>query len=996
VSGAPIAAGVVKDVLVERAIRTIVRNTPHIADMPGAVSGLARAAARTIVEVERGGGTRESLAAVLENIGRPDRGAAVLVDTWAELERLRGSRTRSAADEQRSAIELLLERGDTLFGEQSFIVLEDLPLSGPLDRALVSALLSCVRCPVVATSEYAPQLESVPSTKAYHLLRSMAQWDERICNRDTDPLGGAGLRIFAPAPNQHDVVPPSLRIVRLQAAGEAGEVRLAARVIKRHMRIATADHPIRACDILIVARGARYRELICEIFPEHGIGADASLRCPAATTAIGSVLLRLLRLAGDASGGTRDDALSLLRMPHLDLGARAADRLARCVITHGYLGLDGWDARVFRAIGTRATNRVRRLRRAVATARQALSAANSNQEMARTVRRLAKELRLVGNAYFARERVVKGGLGDVLERQLADRSVREDNQSWELIEAVLDDTMPPLLHADASTLRDGKSSFAENWLSLFARALDAETIQQNTRAGDLVRVAGTSNGDGLPAKITIVLGLQQQQFPRQPRQNPFLSDSVCEQLRKRGIEMRTSEDTTDSERESFARAIASADENLYLSYPATDADGKPAVASFFMDDLQRAVGTEHQFGIERLGIADVVPLPEDATSRSELLAAVAHGVWQRLPATSESASDRAASFAAWNDLLASATLVVPITGARTRQPRQSFNREAMKQAPHSTLELSASQLKLIQHCTFQHFVERVLRPASLVTPEYDSLTKGTLVHEAMVQWVRLDGWRRGDAALTELDDWFELRARKLPPAAREGPLARYMIDTDRERLNAFVREELSTITGAEAAKPAYNELAFGERIATRGTHDAASTGATFDMNVDTSLGARVVKFNGSIDRVDTYEGDGVTYGIVLDYKTGESSDFHAKSMLRGTDLQVRLYLLALERLWNIKAVGALYVGFGDGIRRGAISEAAAARIGDFDPKCVTVMTADEWDNFAHAETERLIQPLIERLVTFDIIARPHKGDCGFCALGQVCRYSAQEAAVLNA
>ena len=994
VKGADIAVGVVEDVLIERAIRTAIRTAARSIAPFAVGTGLAAAAAATIAEIEHGGGSRASFADALGNIPVAGDGAHVLLDSWVELDRLRESRVRTTADAQHSAIELLRTR--MVLGACSLVVLEDLPLFGPVDHDLIAALIAAAQCPVIATSEYAEQLPNAPAMQAYSLLRSLAEWNEQACDRGSDSLSGVVTRVFGPPSEEYEFKPPMLRVTRLEAAGDTGEVRLAARVIQRHLRAATADRPIRPSDILVVARGSRYRELICEIFAESGIGVDASPARSAADTALGSVLLELLGLATDNIGGTRDRALALTRTPHLDLGMHAADRLERWVITRGYLGLDGWDEFALRRLGTRTTNRVNRLKRAIATARTSLVAATSNEEIARIVRRLAKDLRLVSNAYFARRRVVRHDSDDVLSVSLADSSVREDNQTWEIIERILDDTMPALARAAGASANHTRTAFVAEWLPLFARALTAESPGPEQSGADLVRVAGASAGDGQPAKITIILGLQQKVFPRQPHQNPFLRDSVRDQLAQYGIEMTSSEDTTDRERESFVRAIATATDSLYLSYAATDMDGKSTVASFFIEDLQRTIGTEHQFGIERLAVADVVPDPEDASSRAELLAAIAHGVWHRLPATTAAEAGRAACFAAWNDLLTHTTAVIPVAQGRIAAARPLFDPVFFARSPHGTLELSASQLKLLHHCTFQHFVEKVLSPAGLVAPEYDALAKGSLLHDAMMQWVKLDGWQHSDEALRQLDVWFVARAAMLSPAVRGSALARFNIETDRTHLATFLGGELDALRSPGAAQPAYNELAFGERVAKHGNRDPASLPTTFDLQVNTSVGVRTVKFTGAIDRVDIYHTAGITHGVALDYKTGPTSKFYAESMLDGSDLQLRLYLLALERLWNIQPAGALYVGFGDGTRRGAVSEDAVNHIGHFDPKCVTVMSPEAWHAFVHVETEKLIRPLIERLVTFDIVARPYERNCGFCELDSICRYNSYETVGANA
>lgn len=979
-----LAAGILEELLTERATRLAAGGA--FPDIP--MGGLAAKVASTIGSVERAGASRTTVETAIRAMGEAGDGARVFLDAWERIERGRDPRLRTLAASFVSVTELLRTRGRSVLGGCSLVVLEDLPLAGRVERELVAALVAAAECPVVATNACAPQLDVAPATRALAALRPMAAWREVACASAVDPLAGGLEHLFRGGPARHGEAPPPLRITRLEAAGDAGEVRLAARVVRRHLRGTGTAYACRPSDILIVAhtRG-RYHALITEIFGAAGIPVTLPRERSAADTALGALLLELLDVAVRPERATRERALELTRAPHLDVGTSAADRLEQSVLLGGYLGLAGWDDLALRALGDRATNRVNRLKRAIATAHDGFAAATTAAHLAPVVRRLAKELRLVNNAYFARRRVARSAPHDDLARALGDGAVREDNQAWEAVEGVLDDTMPALLRLDGALAAKRGLPLAEGWLSLFRRALDGESPGTNRPMADAVRVVGTAAGDGQPAKVTIVLGLLEKVFPRQHRQDPFLRDDVRRRLSAGlGIELRTTEDAAEGERECFARAVSTATQALYLSYAATDEAGKPAVTSFYVEDLQRAVGEEHRFAVERLGVADVAPPVADAGSRAELLAAVSHDVWQRLPRTVAAEAERAAAFAAWNALAARTAGVVPVARGRAHAMRPTFDPTLFAQAPHATLELSASQLKSLGHCSYKHFVEKVLAPEALAAPAYDALEKGSLVHDAMMAWVGLGGWQRGAPALAELDAWVRQRMAALPAAMRESALARFQLEQDRARVLDFLRGELTAMEGEGCFRPRFNELAFGGRSLEHGERDAASRVESLDVVVPTSLGERTVRLTGSIDRVDVIDGRAETLGVAVDYKTGKSSAFYADAMLDGTDLQLRLYLLALERLWGITPVGAIYVGFGDGVRRGAVRADVAERVGGFDPECVRLMGPDEWEEFVHGGTLRLLEPLIDRLVRLDIVARPRDGKCGFCELGPVCRY----------
>ena len=133
--------------------------------------------------------------------------------------------------------------------------------------------------------------------------------------------------------------------------------------------------------------------------------------------------------------------------------------------------------------------------------------------------------------------------------------------------------------------------------------------------------------------------------------------------------------------------------------------------------------------------------------------------------------------------------------------------------------------------------------------------------------------------------------------------------------------------------------------------------------------------------------------VVVDYKTGRTSKYYAKDMMDGVDLQLRLYLLVLEQFWGITPVGALYLGFGDGVRRGALRADMRARFAGIEEGPVKLLAHDEWNEFV-GETPRLIARLVNRLVTLDVRPLPRKKDCGFCELQPLCRYDRWETAVI--
>src|SRR5687768_5737140 len=385
---------VVSDLLTERELRTATGNRYGGATP---MQGLAAKAASTIDLLERSGATPDQLLAALEGRTVGD-GARALARSWHGIS-LRRARLGSAESEVLAAArDLLREQGSVLAGIDA-IVIEDLPLRTNVERELIEALAGAAQCDVILAHGHVRQLPEAPSSRALAWLRQTLQLEETPCEPGTPALD----RLFAvpDAAQRQTVVPTTL----LEAAGDVGEVRLAARVVRRHL-----DAGVRPDEIALVVHGAatRYRELIHEVFTPAGIPIDTTLRRTVADTALGSVLLELLELAILPERMTRETSLSVARSAHIDLRSGDRDHLHRRIINDGYLGLDGWDALALETLGEHAPNRINRLKRAIAHARAAFDAAASPEGAARVVRRLAKELRLVHNAFAARNVIPSG------------------------------------------------------------------------------------------------------------------------------------------------------------------------------------------------------------------------------------------------------------------------------------------------------------------------------------------------------------------------------------------------------------------------------------------------------------------------------------------------------------------------------------------------------------------------------------------------------------
>ena len=973
------------DLLTERALRNAC-GTKFSPEAP--IHGLARQAGDLIESLRRAGATRADLQNALCTAGGANEGAQHLLDAWAQWDAIRPPEACTGADVVFRAAGLLREDAGLLSGCE-LIVLDNLPLDHRADRELVAALVESAPGVVVATYAAPRQLSGTAAVRRLVALRAITNWEEQECPAAPSRFRSAVDRVFTSDPLECALdLPPGAEVRLLESVGEPGEVRLAARVVRRHLRTG-----VPAEDIQIVLRSPdRYLPLIEEVFAAAEIPVAVSRHFTLAEVGIGEVLVRLLQAALHPENCGREESLMLLRTPYLDFEGPVADHFERRVRTGGHLGFTTWESLVADGTGGAALDRVRRFRDALLEANREFQVLDRPEGAARVARRMSQELRLLGNMFFARARAARRGGDDPALRTRQEAMTLRDNQAWEEIEEILE-RMPELLQIEG--IADGVtgSALAARWVATFAGCLSTIRIRGQSPVTGAVRVAGTMAAR--PARVTLVLGLLEKEFPRAARQDVFLRDEVRRALREReGWHLPLSDELIEEEREQFLLAIGSATDVLYLSSATTDSAGKPALPSLFLRDLERVCPIA---GRERLRPSDLTPPLDDASSAADLLAAVAHDTWQHLPAGELFLRRRAGAFSAHDELISRGIDAGSVRGARRHEVRPTLDAALFEGAPHRTLRLSASQLRTIGHCTYAHYVDKVLSPDTLDWPAYDALRKGSLIHDAVMEWsTTLEGWTRGEAALAEADHWVEERIERWPPSMRGDPISQHQAEATRERLREFLRAEFVRVQSADPtqARPRFHELGFGGTPDGAGSRDPASVSDEFPLQFEVDGALVTARFRGSIDRVDVFERDGRLYGVALDFKTGRSARHYAKEMFKGNDLQLRLYMLALEHFWNITPVGALFLGFGDGIRRGVVHEGFASDVPLSEDDDVRRFGEVDWEAFVRDDTLERITPLIGRLVNLDITAAPRANDCGFCSFRPICRFDrfADEAA----
>ena len=358
---------------------------------------------------------------------------------------------------------------------------------------------------------------------------------------------------------------PADAAVRLHSAGgERAEVELAAASVLEQLAGGTA-----AGDMAIVFRSPEnYASLVDQVFSAYGIPFSLDRTVPLGHTPLGRGLLGLLRCGLPELAGTTEDLLTYLRSPgRLDVPGKA-DRLEATARQAGVR-----DAVAARKLWEEENDKL------------PLTEIDAVRDASGDPLKLFAELErrvewLFSRPFLRRAHVFGRDEADIPRTFAAAREALAQMSS---------------LGGAAPT----------------GRALHDALHDMPVRLGDppqpdRVQVTGPLEVRARRFEVLYLLGLQEGEFPRPARSDPFLSDDDrLEIARASGLALPVREDQLDRERYLFYVCASRAERLLVLSSRTSDEEGGPQQPSFFLEDVAQVLDLPDRPHAAR-GLSDVV------------------------------------------------------------------------------------------------------------------------------------------------------------------------------------------------------------------------------------------------------------------------------------------------------------------------------------------------------------------------------------------------------
>ncbi|MEP6741199.1 MAG: PD-(D/E)XK nuclease family protein [bacterium] len=515
---------------------------------------------------------------------------------------------------------------------------------------------------------------------------------------------------------------------------------------------------------------------------------------------------------------------------------------------------------------------------------------------------------------------------------------------------------------------------------------------------------------GLRFRAIFVAGLVEGGFPLRASRDWIYPHEERERLKSYGITLEDiSPATLLKEEHYFYQAACRATERLYLTRPLLLEDDSETVASYYLDELRRAVAPltitaetvrrdyegKQWKSVSTAGELDVALVRQQERH-------LHRGEKERL--LSQSHISKLLNLARnENFLTASALRRIDIEHERAQTAFGPYDGEItdphlialLQQRFGADLVLSASGLGVYGNCAYRFFGQRVLKlePRGEAALDLQAIDAGKLLHDILRRFFE----RHRGERLTEVDreglrkelagaadDVFNEHERVVPP------LNKQIWKIDREIRKILLDQvllyelEIQENSAGLGVVPAFFELAFGGPRST--ARDPSSKPEPLELIRTGSAGKETLKISGQIDRVDVARDKTL---IAYDYKLSSGSSI--EDIKAGRSLQLPIYLEALEKLLLTDhriAGGGYYVIRGGNERRNrGLHRAVALNYSGINARVNSVMSDHEWQQI-RANAIAKIWDFLDHMRAGQFYVNPSekKKTCRFCDFAAVCRY----------
>lgn len=377
-------------------------------------------------------------------------------------------------------------------------------------------------------------------------------------------------------------------------------------------------------------------------------------------------------------------------------------------------------------------------------------------------------------------------------------------------------------------------------------------------------------------KALILMGANDGCIPRDTRKNGILSEIDRQILKDQNVEL-----SPGTREQAFIQKfylymyMTKPSNKLIITYPNVGADNKPVLPSYLIDTLDNLFGK-----IKRVAY-DNAPDFDNLISKEEGFDLISAGLNQDGSVEDEKYNELFRYYAC--DTLYRDDLLKIINNTYRTYENNPIESSVARALYGDTIKGSVSRIEKFASCAFAHFISYGLRLSEKAEYSFQASDLGNIYHDVLMEYSNEIteseyGWTQ--ISPEKSTEFLDEAINKVLIKQNKGVL----FDTKRQlhlqtRIKRVLERTISVLLKQIRSGdfiPHEYELFFSE--------DSDIGG--IDSNITDDIKMHLV---GRIDRLDTYEADGVQYVRVVDYKSGKNS-LDPILMEAGVQLQLPVYL----------------------------------------------------------------------------------------------------------
>lgn len=458
------------------------------------------------------------------------------------------------------------------------------------------------------------------------------------------------------------------------------------------------------------------------------------------------------------------------------------------------------------------------------------------------------------------------------------------NTSWDLLIDILDELV--------LVLGDEKISF-ENYINLLKVGINNSSLGKIPATLDEVIVGDVDRSRSEDKKAVFIIGLNDGKFPSNSKNEGFINDEERIYLKEKGLELaKTTKEQVYDENFNIYKAFSVAEEKLYLSYSASDNDGKGLRKSILLNKIKKIFPKlkEESDIIEQKTYISSKNITFDLlllNLRKYLDGEKIDNIWFRI-------YDIYAK-----DEFYKEKLVVALNGFNYTNIPNNLNQDNIQKLYGDNFETSISKLESYRRCPFSYYLKYGLKLSENTELKLQNMDTGTFMHEVIDEFfsvINKEGFNLKQISEEEIERIVkEIVENKLS-------LSKNYVFNAIPKYIVLSRRLKKVITNA--IKYIINTLKYSD-FKVLGTEIEFGKGKSYEpieVNLD---GGKKVQIIGKIDRVDIAENKDGKYIRIIDYKSSVKN-VDLNEVVAGIQIQLLTYLDAVSKKEEAIPAGTLY------------------------------------------------------------------------------------------